>query len=57
MIPIAIAFKPIEPAPSIMLPFAALPLGIALAPLILKDHWERFCHRVCEIASVRRNRL
>ncbi|MBA3960313.1 MAG: sodium:proton antiporter [Chthoniobacterales bacterium] len=35
-----------EPTPLIMLPFAVLLLGIAIAPLILKHHWERSYHLV-----------
>ena len=36
-----------EPPLFIMLPFAALLLCIAIAPLILKHHWERHYHKVC----------
>ncbi len=36
-----------EPTPLIMLPFAALLLCIAIAPLILKHHWERHYHKIC----------
>lgn len=36
-----------EPSPLIMLPFAALLFSIALAPLILRHHWERHYHKVC----------
>lgn len=43
----AAAILPHEPAPLIMLPFAALLVSIALAPLIIKHHWERHYHRVC----------
>ncbi len=35
-----------EPTPLIMFPFAALLFCIAVAPLILKHHWERFYHLV-----------
>ncbi len=37
----------VEPNPLIMLPFAALLLSIALAPLILRHHWERHYHKLC----------
>jgi Na+/H+ antiporter NhaD/arsenite permease-like protein len=37
----------IDPNPLIMLPFAALLLSIALAPLILHHHWERHYHKLC----------
>ncbi len=43
---LALDFKPVEPSPLIMLPFAALLLCIAIAPLILKHHWERSYHLV-----------
>jgi Na+/H+ antiporter NhaD/arsenite permease-like protein len=36
-----------EPSPLILLPFAALLFSIALAPLILRHHWERHYHKVC----------
>src|SRR5207237_5958628 len=38
---------PIDPNPLIMLPFAALLLSIALAPLIFHHHWERHYHKLC----------
>jgi Na+/H+ antiporter NhaD/arsenite permease-like protein len=31
----------------LMLPFAVLLIAIALAPIIVKHHWERHYHRVC----------
>jgi hypothetical protein len=37
----------VELNPLIMLPFAALLLSIALAPLILRHHWERYYHKLC----------
>jgi hypothetical protein len=37
----------VEPSPLIMLPFAALLLSIALAPVILRHHWERHYHKLC----------
>jgi lipopolysaccharide export LptBFGC system permease protein LptF len=37
----------VELNPLIMLPFAALLLSIALAPLILRHHWERHYHKLC----------
>lgn len=37
----------VEPNPLIMLPCAALLLSIALAPLILRHHWERHYHKLC----------
>ena len=46
MIHFAATTAPNEPPPLIMLPFAALLLGIALAPLILKHHWERHYHKI-----------
>ena len=36
-----------EPPVSLMLPFALLLLCIALAPLMLRHHWERHYHKVC----------
>lgn len=47
MISLAVSLAPNEPAPLIMLPFAALLLCIAIAPLILKHHWERSYHLIC----------
>lgn len=35
----------------LMLPFAALLIAIALAPIIFKHHWERHYHRVCIILT------
>ncbi|MEO5717539.1 MAG: sodium:proton antiporter [Chthoniobacterales bacterium] len=35
-----------EPSRLIMLPFAVLLLCIAIAPLILKHHWERHYHKI-----------
>ncbi len=43
---VAAAHPATEANPLIMLPFAALLLCIAIAPLILKHHWERFYHVV-----------
>jgi len=34
----------IEPSQWIMLPFAVLLLSIALLPIVLKHHWERYYH-------------
>lgn len=42
----AAALSPAEPPPLIMLPFAALLLCIAIAPVILKHQWERSYHIV-----------
>ena len=36
-----------EPHLLIMLPFAVLLLAIAVAPLILRHHWERHYHELC----------
>lgn len=36
-----------EPHPLIMLPFALLLLAIAIAPLVLRHHWERHYHKLC----------
>jgi Na+/H+ antiporter NhaD/arsenite permease-like protein len=36
----------IEPSQLIMLPFAVLLLSIALLPIVLKRHWERYYHLV-----------
>lgn len=41
-----VAFSSREPTPLIMLPFAALLVCIAVAPLILKHRWERSYHIV-----------
>ena len=38
---------PNEPPPFIMLPFALLLLCIAVAPLIVRYHWERYYHLLC----------
>src|SRR5947207_2987400 len=35
-----------EPSRLIMLPFAVLLLAIALLPIVLKRHWERYYHLV-----------
>lgn len=43
---LALAAIPAEPNPLSMLPFAALLLCIAIAPLILKHHWEKSYHLV-----------
>ena len=43
---LAITAESPEPNPLIMLPFAALLLCIAIAPLILKHHWEKSYHLV-----------
>ena len=45
MIHFPAAAAPNEPPPLNMPPLAVLLLGIALAPLILKHHWERNCHK------------
>src|SRR3954468_11799512 len=37
----------VEPHPLIMLPFAALLLAIAFAPLLLKHHWEMHYRKLC----------
>jgi hypothetical protein len=37
----------VEPNPLLMLPFAALLPWIALAPLLLRLHWERHYHELC----------
>lgn len=47
MIPLLAIVPRSEPTPLIMLPFAALLLCIAIAPLILKHRWERSYHWVC----------
>ncbi len=41
-----LAAAPAEPNPLIMLPFAVLLLCIAIAPFILKHHWEHSYHLV-----------
>src|SRR6266704_3329382 len=43
---ILVATAQIEPNRLIMLPFAALLLSIALLPIVLKRHWERYNHLV-----------
>jgi Na+/H+ antiporter NhaD/arsenite permease-like protein len=43
---ILVATAQIEPNQLIMLPFAALLLSIALLPIVLKRHWERYYHLV-----------
>src|SRR5438876_9956837 len=35
-----------EPSQLIMLPFAVLLLAVALLPVVLKRHWERYYHLV-----------
>lgn len=47
MLAFSLSVTPDEPTPLIMLPFAVLLLCIAIAPLILKHHWERHYHKVC----------
>ena len=41
-----------EPRPLIILPFALLLLSIALAPVILRHHWERHYHKLCVVLAV-----
>jgi Na+/H+ antiporter NhaD/arsenite permease-like protein len=41
-----------EPNPLIMLPFAVLLLSIALAPLVMRRHWERHYHKLCLVLAV-----
>lgn len=36
-----------EPNPIIMLPFAAVLLAIALAPIVLRHHWEKHYPKLC----------
>lgn len=38
-----------DPHPLMILPFAAMLLAIALAPLVLKHHWERHYHNLAMI--------
>jgi len=40
-----------EPRALIMLPFAVLLLSIALAPVILRHHWERHYHKLCLVLA------
>lgn len=40
-----------EPNRLIMLPFAILLLSIALAPLILRHHWEQHYHKLCIVLA------
>jgi len=47
MIFFSLSPPPNEPTPLIMLPFAVLLICIALAPVILKQRWERHYHVVC----------
>jgi Na+/H+ antiporter NhaD/arsenite permease-like protein len=42
---------PVEPHPLIMLPFAALLLAIAFAPLLLKHHWEKHYRKLCLVLA------
>ena len=35
-----------DPHPAMVLPFCAMLLSIALLPVVLKHHWERFYHVV-----------
>lgn len=41
----------LQPSPLIMLPFAALLIAIAVAPMILQHHWERHYHMVCLVLA------
>jgi Na+/H+ antiporter NhaD/arsenite permease-like protein len=43
---LAVVRAPNEPTPLIALPFAVLLLCIAIAPVILRHHWERHYHRI-----------
>ncbi len=47
MLAFSLSVAPDEPTPLLMLPFGVLLLCIAIAPLILKHHWERHYHKIC----------
>lgn len=38
---------PVDPGQWLMLPFALLLLAIAVAPLVIRHHWERHYHKLC----------
>lgn len=42
----------VDPHPLAMLPFALLLAAVALAPLVLRHHWERHYHELCLALAV-----